>query len=301
MIIHKEDVEKIKSAVIDEERLITPFRIANDRGDNRTIYTDHNAMLIEVDWYTAGTSNKEESKVMTTRSYKKFAERIKQERISEIWDVNKEFREKYDFQERYDIWSKKIMEIKKDCEMKQRKRNCIKEVREMIKLKRKVKREQIKEENPEVKKILARRMKLLNEYIVEEEKQQYAKRIIATVENLRKTGGGIKETTFWEFKKKLHRKQEEPITAMKNKDGVLLEDKREILKIYEEFYTELFTKKKATDEEEQRIEKNVKMEMNKIMEKAKEQENIKVTEEDVEKAIRKLKTKKAGDKGRVEK
>ena len=61
---------------------------------------------------------------------------------------------------------------------------------------------------------MRKRCKLLEEHIIEEEKDQYAKRISKVVENLSKENKILNEQAFWEFRKKFQKKKEEPITAM---------------------------------------------------------------------------------------
>eukprot|EP00112_Aurelia_sp_Birch-Aquarium-sp1_P014117 Seg3022.3 transcript_id=Seg3022.3/GoldUCD/mRNA.D3Y31 product="hypothetical protein" protein_id=Seg3022.3/GoldUCD/D3Y31 len=43
-LIKEEDKEYAKEIIIDEEKVITPFRIVKKKGSIKTIYTDHNAM-----------------------------------------------------------------------------------------------------------------------------------------------------------------------------------------------------------------------------------------------------------------
>eukprot|EP00794_Sanderia_malayensis_P020626 gene20626-22661_t len=131
--------------------------------------------------------------------------------------------------------------------------------------------------------------------ILEEQKFQYASIVKRTVENLKKEGGGMKEDTFWEFKRKLAKRKEETPIAMTNKEGELKESRNEILDIYRKHHEDLFKVKTAATEKERETEQEIEMKFERIKETAKQQEPMFITEEEVEIAIKKMKLKKAGD------
>ena len=56
-------------------------------------------------------------------------------------------------------------------------------------------------------------------------RKKIIKRIETTVNNLRMVGGGMKEATFWDFKRKLERKKEEQVTGMIDKDEKIVEER----------------------------------------------------------------------------
>ncbi len=83
---------------------------------------------------------------------------------------------------------------------------------------------------------------------MEDEQKQYVRKIEATVNNLRKRGGGMKETTFWEFKRKLESKREEQVTSMKDKDGKIVEKRTRLYKCMK-IFLKIFSKlKRATQQ-----------------------------------------------------
>ena len=103
-----------------------------------------------------------------------------------------------------------MLGIKEECEVKINKKKKGKKVRQLMQIKRQLKKEKMHD------KTNLMRRKLINKHIIQEEQQRYSKKIKATIENLRGNGGGMKEETFWEFKRKLNPKTEEKPTAMKN-------------------------------------------------------------------------------------
>ena len=115
-------------------------------------------------------------------------------------------------------------------------------------------------------------------------------RIQRNIEALRRNGGGIKEETFWEFRKKISSKRNERKVAMKNKEGELQTEPEEIKKVFKDFYNSLF--KVDIDESE---EAKTKEEIGKILAKGQEQEVLLISKDDIIKAKKTLKKNKAGD------
>ena len=82
-----------------------------------------------------------------------------------------------------------------------------------------------------------------------------ANNIRETIEKIRKNGGGVKEETFWEFRRKITGKLNERPHVMKNSSGEIVEDKEKILELFQDFYTNLFTRKPC----DQAITESVKL------------------------------------------
>ncbi|XP_068205213.1 uncharacterized protein PF3D7_1120000-like [Palaemon carinicauda] len=60
----------------------------------------------------------------------------------------------------------------------------------------------------------------------------------------------MNSTAFWEFKKKVDGKNASKCTAIRGKDGEIIEDVEEIKKEYEKFYSDLFKLENPQSEEE---------------------------------------------------
>ena len=88
------------------------------------------------------------------------------------------------------------------------------------------------------------------------------------------------------------KKIEEPKTAMKNKDGELVETEKEV---YTEFYKDLLSTFVASTQKKQMAEDYVKKLFRLIEIIAENQEPIEITKDLVEIAIKKLNRKKAAD------
>ena len=75
---------------------------------------------------------------------------------------------------------------------------------------------------------------MLTRHIEEEKLEQNTRKLVKTVESLQKAPGIISENTFWKFQQKQKNKLKEQKTAMKNKDGELVETEKELKEVYTE-------------------------------------------------------------------
>ena len=91
---------------------------------------------------------------------------------------------------------------------------------------------------------------------------------------MRRNGGGVKEESFWEFKRKLKGKQQETANEMMNEKGELVSYRDKIIDVYKNFYTNLFKKehKIIQSEERKRAERKVEEKINNIRNIAKTQD-----------------------------
>ena len=91
IIITEEDRGNIRSAIIDEEKMVAPFRLKKklDQNSYEKNDSDHNVIKITINWCgeherkTDGMTRK----VMTTKSYEKFRQLVGEEKISQIWNL----------------------------------------------------------------------------------------------------------------------------------------------------------------------------------------------------------------------
>ena len=78
-LVNKENKDDIKKMYIDENKVITPFRVKN----NEEIYSDHNAItvMMEKNWTKREGGRK---KTIKDNNYKKFQENIETAKLSDI-------------------------------------------------------------------------------------------------------------------------------------------------------------------------------------------------------------------------
>ena len=96
----------------------------------------------------------------------------------------------------------------------------------------------------------------------------------------------------------MKKKLEEHKTAMKNKDGELVETEKEVKEVYTEFYKDLLSSSVASTQKEQMAEDNVNKLFRLIEIIAENQEPLEVTKYLIEIAIKKLKRQKAAVEGK---
>ena len=138
-------------------------------------------------------------------------------------------------QTKYDRWSDKIIEMKKKCERRQSKGRESKKIADLRKTKKKIRKNLgVKTEESE-RSLRRQRLQMLTRHIEEEKLEQNIRKLVKTVESLQKAPGIISENTFWKFQQKQKNKLKEQKTAMKNKDGELVETEKEVKEVYTEF------------------------------------------------------------------
>ena len=99
IMLENTHIEAMGYAEIDEYKEKTPYRIVKDQEQIRTIYSDHNAMICNMKWDEIGKKERkkeQKDKRMTKESYKKFAERIEEQKVSEIWEKEGNLQKKYE-------------------------------------------------------------------------------------------------------------------------------------------------------------------------------------------------------------
>ena len=101
---------------------------------------------------------------------------------------------------------------------------------------------------------------------------------------------------MWEIVKKIKRKKEEPRTAVKSKDGAILEEPEQVKARYLEHFCEILKNKPATTEKEKKQEELIDIAFNRIIEIANNNETILTTRDEIETAVSQLQRKKCKDK-----
>ena len=213
---------------------------------------------------------------MTKRSYIKYKKLINKCKISNILA-----QEGKSLQQRYDEWEKKVQEIQEQCEVKKKKNKKNKNIRILLRVKRKIK----KGVQNKINKV---RRNLINHHIREEQYTKYENKVKRAIEDLRRNGRGVKEESFWDFKRKLGGQKKETPVGMKNEDGVIVHEPQKIKEVYKDFYTKLFHNPK-----EEEIKQAVDKKMEEIKKKAEKQTPLRTKRKTVERVVKELKRGKA--------
>ena len=163
---------------------------------------------------------------MTNQAYIKYREMLQNGKVSKIWEMS------IPQQTKYDIWSDKIIEMKMKCERRQSKGKEIKKIADLRKIKKKIRKNLAIQTEESERSLQRQRLQMLTRHIEEEKLEQNTRKLVKTVESLQKAPGIISENTFWKFQQKHKNKLEELKTAMKNKDGELVETEKEVKEVY---------------------------------------------------------------------
>lgn len=230
-MVLKADSDCINKILIDEEKLYTPYRSDKEK----TVYSDHCAMIIEVDWHMAHSKVKQSKiETITRKGLEKFNYLTSGYTLTEI------VKHEGDIKERYANWQTKIEEYMKKCKTKIKcKNNTIKStLYKWMRMKRWLKiwkktNLQLKLRNP-----LKMQEKLIDDYIKTEENKINRDRILKTVETIN-VNGCMNSGAFWEFKKAIDKKKAVERCVIRNKDGEKVEKIDEILKVFKTGYENL--------------------------------------------------------------
>ena len=202
IIITEEDRDNIRSAIMDEEKMVAPLiRLKKKLGQNsyEKNDSDHNVTKITINWCgeherkTDGMTRK----VMTTKSYKKFRQLVGEDKISQIWDS-----EDGDEKSQYTRWSQKIVQLKKRCEKAGRSKTESKAIRQLRTIKRDPRKQRKDAKSYEKREQLAVRMEPMSKHIEREKKKQSVRKVIKVAEFLSKKNGSLNESMFWKYKQR---------------------------------------------------------------------------------------------------
>ena len=292
ILVNEEMADYItKMTIYDKSKEMSPFHLKRSKRVIRSVYSDHNPIIMETDLVMKQTDEEENKKrqVLTPEGMLNYERELEERKVSKIWEqVN-------NIDVTYKKWQTQVEEIKRKHEQtrKMTKKRKTKTMRLLMKEKKELKKNmRIKgNDNGSMEKL-----RNLKEQILSEEAENYYRRLRRTCEEISKNGK-FNSGSFWEVKKKMERKRKEGAHAVKNKDGKLVTENNEILTAYKDYFEELLsiTNRKTNLEENKEIVEKVEKEFNEIIEKGKMQEPMKTSREVVAAVMKDLKRKKARD------
>ena len=288
VITTKEDAIHFNEMLIDEERVITPYRVEKTDGMVRIKYTDHHMIRCKINWSTMGRESEPKKKRLDPNRYNEFAEELARNNVSQMIDETK-------FSESYEKWSRKVMEISEKCSKEVKPRKCWKSNRLLKKAKQKVvKRLRQPRLRAETIKILKFRKKLIMEYINEEYEKRNEQKVMNIVEDV-KRAGGVDSKTFWDVKRRLIGAPKESSCAIMDENGVKQEDEDKVKEVYREYFSQLLQANKGSTEEEMKTEESVRYAMCALEKLSKKTKPNLTQEEEVKDVVHQLDIKKAKD------
>ena len=83
VITNKENLQKIRKMIIDENKEYATYRTERQQDQVRKTYSDHNVILLEIDYITKLESSKQIN-FITNKGYKEYNNILRQENVSKI-------------------------------------------------------------------------------------------------------------------------------------------------------------------------------------------------------------------------
>ena len=296
-ITFEEDEKYVKEMEIDESRMNGVYAVKQTKNP-KVMLSDHHRIDIKLDMLEAAIdeNRRQISRIMDKKGYQKFQRLCNSSKISQI--INNE----ENIQDQYTKWSKRVKEIKERCEKKVKRKNNdanTKWNRIMRRIERTIRKAMKKRKynkySKEEQDIAKARLELIRFHIEEENKRRNKDRIDKTMQEI-KEQGGVNGETFWKFKKKFQRRQEEHMSMVYSKNGERIEDREGIKERYREFYKELLKTKESKTEREREIEERVNQDASRIVETGLKMKQRKISIQDLETVKKQLKRKKAKDR-----
>ena len=163
---------------MDEERQYGLHKLDKNTAtnENRKIYSDHNSILINLD-FDKPTEEERPKKIITKEGYKRYRTIIEEENVSKLLKLG-------DLQESYNKWSIAIENSIKTVQ-KTRTKNPRKDIKELQKIRKRLREEFSTTEELHEKILILERIKTLKEHITEKYKEVRSKRINHIAQEIR--------------------------------------------------------------------------------------------------------------------
>ena len=238
----------VKEMKIDEEKQHGLHKLDKNTAtyENRKIYSDHNSILINLDFDTP-IEEERPKKIITKEGYKRYRTIIEEENVSKLLKLG-------DLQESYNKWSIAIENSIKTVQ-KTRTKNPRKDIKELQKIRKRLREEFSTTEELHEKILILERIKTLKEHITEKYKEVRSKRINRIAQEIRENvdnGGKI-----WEVKRRLEKKVQTPY-SITNTKGIKLENRLDIQEKYTKYYKKLLKTREPDNESGRSIEEEIK-------------------------------------------
>ena len=284
MIVKKRDIPHVSQMVIDENKVVTPYRINEEK---EVIYTDHcmMTMIMNIEVRTNGEKAK---KFMSKAGYERFERRIEEQNISKILESD-------NFDTAYKDWSDKVLDVVDKCSTKKRKSRGWKVNRKLVKMKRRIVK-QLRDQrlSKEDVRLLKVEKNLIEEFMGEEKEKKNHEDVDKVIDRI-KSEGGVNSTAFWELKRRIEGRTTDEAHVIESENGEIIEDKEKIMERYKEYFQDLLETKVGETEVEKETEEIIELTMAalELIDRAEEVE--KIPRESLDQITRSLKKRKAKD------
>ena len=191
----------VKEMKKDEEKQYGLHKLDKNTATNknRKIYSDHNSILINLDFETP-TEEQRPKKIITKKTYKRYIIIIEEENVSKLLKSG-------DLQESYNKWSIAIETSIKTVQ-KTKTKNTRKDIKELQKIRKRLREEYSTTEELHEKILILERIKTLKEHITEKYKEGRSKRINRIAQEIRENIDNAGK--IWKVKRRLEKKVRTP-------------------------------------------------------------------------------------------
>ena len=284
-VLTKDSDAVIREMIIDEEKEFSVYH----RTDGETTYSDHNSIIIHLDWKAMirQISDERKIKVMTEQGRENYRQELNKMKPSE-W-IN----EDNDIDEEYEKWTSAVKETY-DKQLKSVTKKNEWKVNRLLMNQIKCLKKARRQESSEIEvKLINTRIELLREHCDKEIMARNARKIKNLVDNITKTGK-TDLTAFYKFNRK--KKDSGSVTSLvTTEDGRKTESREESIAEYEKHYSSLLEIRPAETQQEKDNELLVHRMIDSLIRATDNQNHRTTTAEEVEMAIKTIKRRKAAD------
>ena len=133
VITNTEYLHSIKEMIIDDTKEYATYRVDHQNQELKKKYSDHNVILLKIDFHTE-TIQAKERKIITTKAYKEYRENIEQLEISKLIATGQ-------IQNSYNKWCEVVEQSIKRVTKKQNKINTKSDKRKLMKMTKNLRKE----------------------------------------------------------------------------------------------------------------------------------------------------------------
>ena len=220
LITNKDNLQRIRKMIIDENKEFATYRTECQQDQVIKTYSDHNVILLEIDYITKLESSKQIN-VITRKGYQEYNV-LQQENVTKIM-------QNQNLQESYTKWTNAVEYAKQRVSRTKPGPNPRRDIKELMKM-RKIMRKKLETTKDQTEKIhLKERIRIIREHTIDKKKESRSNKIKKVAEDIRENVNNGRK--IWEVKRRIAGKKEVkyPIKCENNKT---IQDQQKIIKEY---------------------------------------------------------------------
>ena len=193
VITNKDNLQRIRKMIIDENKELATYRTECQQDQVIKTYSDHNVILLEMDYITKLESSKQIN-IITRKGYQEYKNILQQENVTKIM-------QNQNLQESYTKWTNAVEYAIQRVSKTKPRPNPRRNIKELMKM-RKIMRKKLETTKDQTEKIhLKERIRIIREHLIDKKKESRSNKIKKVAEDIRENvnnGGKI-----WEVKRRI--------------------------------------------------------------------------------------------------